>query len=78
MCRIGIASGEVTAGPAGTTTKTNYTVLGDVVNLASRMESLIRPIGRTRRRIDPMPVDQQRGGALDVEGPRSSPETRAP
>ncbi|MEZ5932922.1 MAG: adenylate/guanylate cyclase domain-containing protein [Alphaproteobacteria bacterium] len=38
--RIGIHSGDVIAGNLGTTTRMNYTVVGDSVNMAQRLEAL--------------------------------------
>ena len=44
---IGISTGEVAAALLGSTERLEYTVVGDTVNLAQRLQDLARPAGNT-------------------------------
>ncbi|MBX3250786.1 MAG: hypothetical protein KF901_26640 [Myxococcales bacterium] len=43
--RIGVATGELLVGNVGTPERLNYTVMGDIANLAARLESLGKQYG---------------------------------
>lgn len=53
-CGIGLSKGPVIEGNIGSSTKLDYTVLGDIVNLSARLEALTRTVGKALALSDPV------------------------
>jgi class 3 adenylate cyclase len=78
---IGINSGEVMAGCLGSDLRMDYTVIGDVVNIAARLESQAKPgqilIGAATYRAVRHQVSCQSVGALPLRGKAETVEAFA-
>jgi class 3 adenylate cyclase len=60
---IGIASGQVIAGFTGTLARATYTCVGDTVNLAARLESHTKVVGK------PLLIDEDTRAGLETNFP---------
>ncbi len=47
MVGVGVASGDVVAGNVGSSARLEYTVIGDAVNVAARLQSMTKELGET-------------------------------
>jgi class 3 adenylate cyclase len=63
---VGISRGEIISGPIGSDDRMDFTVIGDVVNLANRIEKLSK-LGRHTRVVFSDSVEQVVRGLLDYE-----------
>jgi len=69
---IGVSAGEAVAGTVGTEDRMEYTVIGDSVNLAARLESNAKPgqiliSQRTYKNVEPL-IQARALGAIKVKG----------